>query len=84
MRRQGGSIGAIARESAMIAPTAYLCLVLWALIGQPIVELDARIAWLHPITFFFVAAAILPLLGLVLRWSYTGARSPRVALAHHP
>ncbi|MBW8079006.1 MAG: hypothetical protein GJU76_13225 [Gallionella sp.] len=80
-RRGGGRAGFVC---AMIAPTAYLCLLLWALIVQPLMELDGRIAWLHPITIFNVAAAILPLLGLVLGWSYSGARSPRVALAHHP
>ena len=82
LRRRGG--GRAEFVCAAIAPTAYLCFILWALIGLPIVELDARIAWLHPFTVFTVAAAILPLLGLVLGWSYSGARSPRVALAHHP
>ncbi len=82
LRRRGG--GRAEFVCAMIAPTAYLCLMLWAPIGDPIVELDARIAWLHPITLFFVAAAILPLLGLVLGWSYSGARSPQGAVVHHP
>lgn len=82
LRRRGG--GRAQFVCAMIAPAAYLCLFLWPLIGQPIVELHARIAWLHPITLFEVTVAILPLLGLVLGWSYSGARSPRVALIRHP
>lgn len=82
LRRRGG--GRAKFVCAMIAPTAHLCLILWALIGQPIVELDARIAWLRPITIFDLAAATLPLLGLVLGWAYSGVRSTRVALVHYP
>ena len=81
LRRRGG--GRAKFVCAMIAPIAYLCWILWALIGRPLVELDARIAWLRPITLFSVVAATLPLLCLVIGWSYSGARAPRVALVHH-
>lgn len=62
---------------AVTAPLAFLCLFLWALLGRPIVELDAKIAWLSAATLFAIAASIVPLLGVALGWSYSGARSRR-------
>ena len=59
---------------AVITPAAYLCLVLWEIVGQPIVELGVKIVWLRPVILFFIVAAILPLLGVALGWSYSGAQ----------
>lgn len=48
-----------------------------AVIGRPMLDLDARIAWLRLVTLFSIATAILPLLALVLGWFYPGARRRR-------
>lgn len=78
-RRVGGRSGFF---WAVITPSAYLCFVLWNVFGQAFVEFGAKIAWLRPSTLFVIAAAILPLLSLVLGWSYSGARTPRVTFGH--
>jgi hypothetical protein len=66
---------------AVLAPSAFMCLFLWAMLG-PSLELGARIAWFRPITLFSFVTAILPLLGVALGWSYSGARRPRIVPGH--
>lgn len=75
-RRVGGGFGF---ACAVTGPLAFLCAILWALLGRPILELGARIAWLRPITLFFIGAAVLPFLAVILGWSYAGARASRAA-----
>ena len=62
---------------AVIMPLAFLCVLLWSTVGLPIVDLRAKIAWFRPITLFIITAAILPLMGLALGWSYSGSRRRR-------
>lgn len=69
-RRVGTRLGLIC---AVVLPLGYLCLILWALIGHPMLEFGAKIAWTRPIVLFMIAAAILPLLGLVLGWLFSSA-----------
>ena len=60
---------------AVITPLGFMCLFLWATIGWPMLELDAKIAWLRPITLISIAAAIVPLLGVALGWSNARKRT---------
>ena len=63
---------------AVIAPLAFLWLVLWPLVGQPMLEFGVKIAWLRPSVLFFIVASISPLLGVALGWSYSGAQRRQV------